>query len=232
MPAYNEAQNIEKTVRCCFDVLNDLTDDAEVVVTNDGSRDGTGEILSDLRKEFPRLKIETNDPNQGYGASLTRAIQASTGQIVVTIDSDGQFDIRDLHHMMPEFSENTTVLTGFRKAKQDGFIKVAGDRIMNRMIRWIFNVPFRDTNCALKLLNGPVIRSMNLEARGFQLPTEIVLKANALGLRVIEFPVNHSARTGGRSSLAPLKTAWQMLVFLLYLKRKITLFRKGVIRSL
>ncbi|MBN1878568.1 glycosyltransferase family 2 protein [bacterium] len=232
MPAYNEAQNIEKMVRRCFDVISGLTSDVEVVVTNDGSKDRTGDILYALQTEYPGLKVETNHPNQGYGAALARAIRASTGDIVITIDSDGQFDISDVSEMLPRFTESTVVLSGYRKTKQDAWIKVIGDRIMNRLIRLMFGVSYRDTNCALKLLNGPVIRKMQFEASGFQLPTEIVLKAHALGLIVTETAVNHAVRSGGRSSLAPFRTAWQMLIFLIYLKRKIALYKQGVIRSL
>jgi glycosyltransferase involved in cell wall biosynthesis len=232
MPAYNEEQNIEQTVRYCFEVLRSITPDSEVVVCNDGSVDRTGTILASLQAEYKDLKVVTNNPNQGYGAAMANAIAASTGDIVVSIDSDGQFDIADLHHMLPLFTGNLDVLSGYRTSKKDTFIKVFADRTLNRMIRLMFGVKYKDTNCALKLYRGSMIRSLNLEARGFQLPTEIMLKAHALNYTIAETPVTHRERKGGASSLAPWKTATQMLRFLLYVRRKITLYRKGVLRSL
>ncbi|HPQ41265.1 MAG TPA: glycosyltransferase family 2 protein [bacterium] len=232
MPAYNEAETIEKTVRYCFRVLAEYAEDVEVVVTNDGSRDDTGRILERLTAEFPGLVVGHNSPNRGYGDAMTRAIEVSTGDIIVTIDSDGQFDIADIREMLPMLQDPCRIVTGYRRAKKDSFIKVVADRVMNRIIRIMFKVSFKDTNCALKIMNGPMIRSMILEARGFQLPTEIVLKADALGFTVTESPVNHYPREGGASSLAPFRTGWQMLTFLLYLRRKIRLYLKGVLRSL
>ncbi|MBN1297818.1 glycosyltransferase family 2 protein [bacterium] len=232
MPAFNEAETIEKTVRYCFEVLRDCADISEVVVTNDGSRDATGEILLRLQQEFPDLVVITHSPNQGYGAALARAMDTASGDIIVSLDSDGQFDIADIRDMLPFFSDDVAILTGYRQGKKDSLLKVFADRVMNRMIRILFSVSYRDTNCALKLYRGALLHTLPLEARGFQLPTEIVLKAHALGWVIRECPVRHYPRAGGQSSLAPFRTAWRMLVFLAYLRRKITLYKKGIIRSL
>ncbi len=232
MPAFNEEANIETTVRCCFEVVARYCDDPQVVVTDDGSTDNTPSRLLTLAQTFPGLIVETNRPNQGYGAALARAMKRSTGDIVVSLDSDGQFDIADLESLLPQFTDGIDILTGYRKQKKDSWIKVFGDRAMNRMIRLMFSIPFKDTNCALKLYRGDVIRKMHLEASGFQLPTEIVLKSYFLGLSVREAPVNHYPRKAGRSGLAIIRTSWKMFIFLLYLRLKIWLFQTGVIRSL
>jgi len=232
MPAYNEEVNIEKTVRYCFSVLEDLDSDAEVVVTDDGSTDRTGSILTELSSEFSNLVLKKNEPNMGYGAALSKAISATSGDIVITMDSDGQFDITDIQELLPQFDESTDFLTGYRRAKKDSFLRVFADRVMNLMIRIMFGVPYKDTNCALKLLRGNLIRNLSLEARGFQLPTEIVLKGHALGLQVSEAPVDHKPRSGGQSGLATFRTAIQMFVFLVYLRNKIALHSSGIIGEL
>ncbi len=232
MPAYNEESNISDTVRRCFNALAAIDGDHEVVVTDDGSRDRTGEILTDLQAEFPTLKIVRHSPNQGYGAALSAAISESSGEIVISLDSDGQFDPEDGIRLVDRFGPETDVLTGYRESKKDTLFRVMADRIMNIMIRLIFWVKFRDTNCALKLYRGDFVRDLFLETRGFQIPTEIVLKSHALGFRVEEAPVSHRPREGGASALAPFKTAFQMTAFLFYLKLKILLFRRGILRSL
>ena len=154
MPAYNEEDTIEQTVRLCFDTLAAFPGNHEVVVTNDGSRDNTGQILMRLQQEFPLLVVAQNNPNQGYGAALAKAIECSTGDLVVSMDSDGQFDITELDRLLSGFGEDTDILTGFREAKQDSYVKVYGDRIMNLMIRLMFGVRYRDTNCAYKTIPG------------------------------------------------------------------------------
>ncbi len=232
MPAYNEENNIKKTVSRCLDILSGIQGDHEVIIVNDGSRDDTGRILSEIVRDDNRVVVLENSPNQGYGAAMARAMMKSSGDIVVSIDSDGQFDIGDLPTLLPQFTSETDVLTGYRRMKKDTLFRVIGDRIMNLMIRCMFHVPFKDTNCALKLYRGSFLRSMNLEARGFQLPTEIVLKAHFMGKSVREAPVHHRLRAGGTSTLAPIKTAWQMFVFLLYLRIKASIYQHGIIGNL
>ncbi|HDS29525.1 MAG TPA: glycosyltransferase family 2 protein, partial [Firmicutes bacterium] len=109
MPAYNEADNIERTVRECLDAfvsagietapVRDSSDGkpwGEIVVTDDCSKDSTGEILERLQKLHPNIVIVTHlERNQGYGRALSDAIAASRGEWVATIDSDGQFDPAD-----------------------------------------------------------------------------------------------------------------------------------------
>ena len=232
MPAFNEEKNIRKTVMDCFTVLNNLPGKHEVVVTNDGSTDKTADILRDLADKNDNLVVAVNSPNQGYGAALIKAIEASSGDVLVTIDSDGQFDISELPDLMSEFTDSIDILTGYRRAKQDSLFKVAADRVMNRMIRCMFGVAFKDTNCAFKVVRKSSLAMVMLEARGFQIPTEIVLKAHQAGLAVREAPVSHAARTGGSSSLAPFRTAFRMLSFLIYLRLKISVYKRRIIRSL
>jgi glycosyltransferase involved in cell wall biosynthesis len=232
MPAYNEQDNIENTVTSCFKTLDTIPGDHEVVVTDDGSKDSTGEILKRLSQTYETLVVERNEPNQGYGVALSRAIRTSKGDVVVSIDSDGQFDITELPELLAHFGDKIDILTGYRISKQDTRIKVLADRIMNLLIRVTFGVRYRDTNCAYKIYRGSTLRNMNLEASGFQIPTEIVLKAHALGLKLSESPIHHRSREGGSSALAPFKTALRMFTFLCYLRIKIALYRRGIIRRL
>ncbi|MBN1552597.1 glycosyltransferase family 2 protein [bacterium] len=231
MPAYNEEANIKQTVESCIEVLKGIPGEHEVVVTDDGSLDDTGKILKKLQKNYENLKITENKPNKGYGAALRKAVLASSGHLIVSIDSDGQFDIKELPLLLSQWETNMDILSGYRKAKKDSWVKVVGDRCMNRMIRLLFQVPYKDTNCAFKIYKGDMLRNMNLEARGFQIPTEIILKAHAKRMNISEAPVGHRERKGGVSALTPLKTAMGMAVFLCYLRIKICLYRRNILRD-
>src|SRR5947209_5860337 len=89
-PVYNEAEAIEPVVRYWAEVLKGSGLSAEIVLANDGSTDGTQEVLDRLCREFSNLKVISYMPNRGYGYALRTAIQGSSGEIVVTLDSDGQ----------------------------------------------------------------------------------------------------------------------------------------------
>ena len=232
MPAFNEEANIEKTVRDCDMALRKLQKGGEVVVTNDGSSDRTLEILRGLEKEYPNLVVVEHERNRGYGAALKSAIMASKGEYIVTIDSDGQFNIGELPAFFTAAVNGTAVVTGFRKKKKDTVFRVFANRGLNSLIRLLFGVRLNDINCAFRMYRGDVLRWINIESSGYQAPSEIMIKLKNLGYEVKEIGVDHLAREGGQSALKPLKTITQMTGFLVYLKMKTVLYRKGVLNSL
>lgn len=233
MPAYNEEANIEKTVRDCFVNLANLNIEGEVVVTNDCSKDRTGEILAKLHTEFKNLVVITHkDKNEGYGRALRDAIGASQGEVVATIDSDGQFDIYELWKLMEKLDKNLDMVVGYRDRKKDSFMKVLADRILNLMVRMMFGVKVRDTNCAFKLIRGDLIRSLRIETNGYQTPTEILLKMYYRGSKFTQVAVSHKKREGGQSSLKFFKTSWNFTCYLFYMKHKVYLWRRGVLAEL
>jgi len=230
MPAYNEEENISETVLRCLAVIDSLGVTGEVVVTDDGSRDKTGEILAQLRSRDSRVRIETNDPNQGYGNALRRAILAASGEKIATIDSDGQFDISELPELLQAMNGFRAV-TGYRKRKQDSLFRVIADRGLNLLIRMLFRIRLRDTNCAFKIYERNLIRGIEIETNGYQTPTEILLKLVTRGEPVAEAPITHSPRQAGRSALHPWRTMAEMLLFLLYMKLKQILYRRKIIAN-
>lgn len=233
MPAFNEEANIERTVRACQAALKAVDRTGEIVVANDGSRDNTLEILMGLANELPNLVVVSHAKNLGYGAALNNAIKASRGEYIVTIDSDGQFDIGELPGFLASpLNNGTAVITGFRKKKADTFFRVLANRGLNGLISILFGVRFKDINCAFRLYRGDVLRNIEIESRGYQAPSEIMIKLMNLGCGFKEVGVSHLAREGGQSALRPLRTIAQMTAFLLYLKMKVFLFKKGMLNSL
>lgn len=232
-PVYNEAGGIERVVRRWAEVLARTPLRAEIVLADDGSTDGTAAILARLCDELPLLRVVTHAPNRGYGFALHRAIQASRGEVVVTLDSDGQFDLADFPSLLALYRERSLdFVTGYRVKKRDGAVRVAADRGLNLLVRAMFAVDLRDTNCAMKLMRGELARSLRIEARGYPTPTEITLKLMALGAATAEAPVSHAERLAGHSKLRVVSTSVSMLRFLLYLRRKIGLYRAGILQTL
>ena len=232
-PVFNEQDNIEEVLIYWNEVLDDLDLSSEIVLTNDGSTDDTRQILARLRAAMPRLVVVTHERNHGYGKALTDSIQHSRGQWVVTIDSDGQFDLKDcipLLHMA--LSDSLDGVTGYRTKKKDTLFRVFADRVLNWIVRLFFGVNYRDTNCALKVIKGDFLRQINIEARGYPAPTEVCIKLTRLGAKLGEEGVSHAERAGGLSKLRPFQTSVNFLKFLTYLKFKIFLYNQKVIHSL
>ncbi len=229
-PCFNEAESIGAVVAEWDRVLSNIPRGSEIVLCNDGSTDGTGAILEQLRARHPRLRVVSFETNGGYGRALSAAIDATQGEYVVTIDSDGQFDLSDAMGLLGELEDGDyDCVTGFRKGKKDNLFRVVMDRGLNLLVRTLFDVKLRDTNCALKVAKGEVLRGLKIEARGFPTPTEICVRLAAQGCRIGEAGVVHRERAGGASKLHPWRTAFSMLRFLLYLRRKLKLYRARII---
>jgi len=229
-PCFNESESIAAVVAEWEAVLDRLAAPSEIVLCNDGSTDGTAAVLLELQRRHPRLRVVSFEKNGGYGRALSAAIDATRGAWVATIDSDGQFDLADGLRLL-ELAERQGVdcVTGFRQKKQDSLFRVAADRALNRIVRLMFGLPLRDTNCALKVARGEVLRGLRIEARGYPTPTEICVRLAARGCRLAEAGVSHRERAGGASKLHPWRTGWNFLRFLFYLRRKLKLHRARII---
>lgn len=232
-PAFNEEEGIAQVVRYWASVIHADGVRGQIVVANDGSMDRTLEILQGLQEKIPFLKIVDYKPNRGYGYALAQAIRAADGDYVVTIDSDGQFDAAEYRLLLAELQRGGhDLVTGYRKGKRDTFVRVLADRGLNVLVRLVFGLRLRDTNCALKLLRRDVAEALDIEARGYPTPTEILVKADTLGYRIGEVGITHMERLAGQSKLKTFRTAWQMGWFLVYLKLKQILYRARVLNRM
>jgi len=229
-PCFNEAEGIAAVVAEWEAVLNAWPHASEIVLCNDGSTDGTREVLDRVCATVPRLRVVHNATNGGYGRALSCAIAATRGDYVATIDSDGQFDVADAIRLLETLErDGYDAMTGWRMGKKDSALRVAADRGMNLLVRVLFGTRLRDTNCAIKVVRGDVLRGLRIEARGYPTPTEICLRLEARGVRLGELGVTHRERAAGFSKLHPFRTAWSFLRFLVYLRMKLKLSRAGII---
>ena len=231
-PVYNEEDNIEPVLARWQEYVSSQGIAAEFVLCDDGSTDHTGEILARLKSQIPILRTVAHDENRGYGNALASAIAHCKGQYILTIDSDGQFDLADVAGLLHAVTqEGYDAAVGRRTKKQDTWLRVLADRALNAIVRVMFGTRLHDTNCALKLVPRETLQGLRLDAAGYAFATEIALKLEAKGLRVAERPVQHIGREAGRSKLKALRTGWRMFRFLLHLRARLALYRAGIIRE-
>ena len=203
LPAFNEEGNIERAVREAFAGAAQITPDCEVVVVNDGSRDGTAAILKTLQAEFDaNLRVIEHAVNLGYGVALRDGFHATRGDLVFYTDSDNQFDLRELKDLIPLMDENDVVL-GYRLDRQDAWLRKLVSGGFNRLSSMAFGMLVRDLNCSFKLFRGDLIRGLRLDARDFFIDTELVARIHRGGYRYVQRGVRHYPRTAGRSTVRP-----------------------------
>ncbi|HET8522770.1 MAG TPA: glycosyltransferase family 2 protein [Thermomicrobiales bacterium] len=199
LPAHNEEANIEVVVRRALDVLPSYADDYEIIVVNDGSRDATPEIIDRLAQENPHVKPVHHPRNRGYGGALTSGFRASTGDYVMFMDADRQFDIADLGLLAP-FVRKFDIVAGFRMERNDPLHRRVFAEIFNVTVRILFGVHLRDIDCAFKIFRGDLLRSIDLTAPGALINTEIQAKARRQGATIEQVGVHHYPRVAGEAT--------------------------------
>jgi hypothetical protein len=204
LPAYNEEQVIASTVEQVTHELANLTRDFEVVVVNDGSTDRTGAVLSDLQKLDRRIRVLTHKRNQGYGATLADGFAAATKDLTFFMDSDGQFDIRELKRFLFLIDEYDAVI-GYRVKRQDTWMRKLNAWGWKLVVKLALGMHVRDIDCAFKLLRTDFLQRHPLETRGAMINAELLYRLNAAGCTLREVGVRHLPRRGGRATGANLR---------------------------
>ncbi len=199
LPAYNEETAIAKTVYTVVDVLSAWVQDFEVIVVNDGSKDNTRAIVEDVVAADPRVHLINHPANQGYGAALVSGFEAVTRDLAFFMDSDGQFDIRDLERFFPLIDQYDAVL-GYRVNRQDTWMRKLNAWGWKLLVGSVFGLRIRDVDCAFKLYRANFFREHRLETRGAMINTEILYKFTRAGYTYTQLGVRHLPRRGGRAT--------------------------------
>ena len=199
LPAHNEEHIIARTVCDVLEVLSCWVRDFEVIVVNDGSTDRTGAVVSSIAQNDARVHLVTHAVNQGYGAALVSGFNAASKELTFFMDSDGQFDIRDLKMFLPLVDKYDAVI-GYRIDRQDAWMRKLNAWGWKQMIRLVLGVHVRDIDCAFKLLRTEFLHSHPLETRGAMINAELLYKLNQSGRTYHEIGVHHLPRLGGRAT--------------------------------
>lgn len=196
LPAYNEEENIGEVTQVALATLPRYVDQFQIIVVDDGSRDRTADIVLGLARHDDRVRLIRHDRNRGYGAALATGFRATTGDFVMFMDADRQFDINDLRLLTP-FAADYDIVAGFRMERNDPLHRRVFAETFNVAVRVLFGVHMRDIDCAFKLFRGDLLRSIPLSAPGALINTEIQAKARRQKARVQQVGVHHYPRVAG-----------------------------------
>jgi glycosyltransferase involved in cell wall biosynthesis len=229
-PAYNEAEGIAAVVADWHDFLSSQgLADFEIVICNDGSKDDTGAILDRLAKSYPQLRPLHFGVNQGAAAALNAAIAATTGNWVLLIDSDGQFPIQNLPDMIEALRRSGGMAAiGIRRKKDAAFARF-GSWASGLLCNLAHGTRLADFNSAFKLVSGPVLRGLGLEAKGMNYSTEVTSRLLECGIVPVEVTIEHRPRTAGVSSMKLMRGARDRFLFVLYIMLRQALLGLGIL---
>jgi glycosyltransferase involved in cell wall biosynthesis len=199
LPAHNEADNIEAVVSRGLSILPGLVSDFEIIVVNDGSTDSTPEIINRLAAGNPAIKAVHHEVNRGYGAALTSGFAAATGDLIMFMDADRQFDIADITALVP-YVPHYDIIAGYRIRRQDPLYRKAYGKLFGIVVWILFGVRMRDVDCAFKIYRADLLKNLHLTAPGALINTEMLARSRRKGATVAQVGVRHYPRVAGQSS--------------------------------
>ena len=215
-PCYNEAENVRRVVAEAMDFLPTVSDDFEVILVDDGSRDATGEIADELAAGDARIRAVHHETNRGYGGALQSGFRAATRELVFYTDGDGQFDITDLAKLLPRIGE-FDVVNGYRRRRQDSAIRRVNAYLWGVLVQKVLGFRCRDVDSAFKLYRREIFDRIEMRSMGALIDAEILARAHRAGFTLTEVPVRHRRRIAGRQTGANLrviarafKELWQL----------------------
>lgn len=202
LPAYNEIASLEEAIGQCDRLQNEIAGGVEVIVVDDGSRDGSTMLLESLARTRPWLRVVTHQVNRGYGAALRSGFAGSRGEFVFYTDADNQFDITELIEHMP-LIHDADLLAGYRVYRYDPLPRLFVSWVYNRIVRLLFRVKVRDVDCSFKVIRRNRLDAILLSSDDFFIDTEIVARGRKWNWRIKEVGVRHYPRRAGKTTVRP-----------------------------
>lgn len=196
IPLFDEKDNLRPLFEKLKKVLTELGVGWEVVFVDDGSTDGSLEVLKELRSSDPRVRVFKLRRNFGKSAALDTGFRAVRGDRVIIMDADLQDDPEEIPALLQKIDSGYDLVTGWRADRHDRLIKKYTSRIYNLVTSTLTGIRLHDFNCGLKAFRREVIEEISIYG---ELHRYIPLLAHWKGYRVTEIPVRHHRRAYGKS---------------------------------
>jgi glycosyltransferase involved in cell wall biosynthesis len=203
-PCYNEEGNVRRVVGEAMAFLPTVSDDFEVILVDDGSRDRTGQIADALAADDARIRVVHHETNRGYGGALQSGFRAATRELVFYTDGDGQFDITDLARLLPRI-DRYDIVSGYRRRRRDSRLRRLNAWLWGRLVQRVLGIRSRDVDSAFKLYRREIFDHIEMRSMGALIDAEILARAARRGYTFAEVPVRHRPRIAGRQSGANLR---------------------------
>jgi len=198
-PAYNDGGTIASMVAAAWIALNQVTDDYEIIVVNDGSSDYTATMLNEISVRYPELRVITHPSNLGYGAALRTGFSAASKDWVFYTDGDSQYNPLELVNLVRALREGVDVVNGYKLTRNDSWMRIVIGRAYHYFVKFLFGIRIRDVDCDFRLIPRHILEEIELKSVSGAICLELVKKIEDAGYVFAEVPVNHYSRKYGVS---------------------------------
>ena len=196
VPVYNEERSIELLYDEIAAALDPLEREWEAVFVDDGSSDGSFAALTRLHARAPNVRVVRLRRNFGKAAALAAGFRQAAGEVLVTIDADGQDDPGEIPRLLAKLDEGFDLVSGWKTQRRDPLRRRVVSRVFNVVTGWVSGVRLHDMNCGLKAYRAEVVDGLALYG---ELHRFLPVLAHERGFRIAELPVHHRPREHGRS---------------------------------
>jgi glycosyltransferase involved in cell wall biosynthesis len=198
-PAYNDSGTIASLVITALRAAGRVTPDFEVLVVNDGSRDGTADIVDELAKVYPQVRVIHHPQNRGYGGALRSGFAGATKDYVFYTDGDAQYDPAELVDLWQKLGPDVDLVNGYKIQRSDPLHRIIIGRIYHHTVKLLFGLKVRDVDCDFRLMRRSIFDRVQLEKSSGVICLEMMKKIQDAGFRIVEVPVHHDHRAYGKS---------------------------------
>lgn len=198
-PSLNDAKILPYILAKTYAVAPTVARRFEVIVINDGSTDDTKEILKELTKHYPRLRVITHKKNRGYGGALISGFTSARKDWIFYTDGDGQYDPMELPKLVKAVRSGVDVVNGYKVKRGDSWYRVLVGILYNRLIQALYHPPIRDIDCDFRLIRRSLLKKITLTSTSGTICVELIMKLKAAGARFAEVGIHHYPRPFGRS---------------------------------
>ena len=221
VPVYNEEENVRLLFEKIQAVCETIGVAYEVLFVDDGSRDETFAVLSELSKQEPQLAVIRFQKNAGQTAAMAAGFEFAQGQRIVSMDGDLQNDPNDIPKLLEKLDEGYDLVCGWRKERQDKFLtRRVPSMVANWIIGKVTRVPIHDNGCSLKAYRASVIKQVPLYG---EMHRFIPAMSTVAGARIAEIVVTHHPRRFGKSKYG-LGRVWRVMLDIMAFKFIISVF--------
>lgn len=227
-PVYNDWGTIGSMVALAIATAEQITDDYEVILVNDGSEQHTVDVLNFVEKKFPQVRVVHHKKNRGYGGALRTGFLEARKDYVFYTDGDAQYDVRELKKLVPVMRPGIDVVNGYKIKRHDPWYRIVIGKCYHLVTKLAFSFTIRDVDCDFRLMRRGIFEKIQLEHNSGVICVEMIKKLHDAGCRFAEVPVTHFFRASGKSTFFRFGRIFRVGVDLTKLWWRLVVKKEGI----
>jgi glycosyltransferase involved in cell wall biosynthesis len=210
-PVYNDWGTIPSMTLLLNSVLEKVAEEYEIILVDDGSRQLTKDVLSELTKKIGKLRLITHEENRGYGGALKSGFYNARYDLVFYTDGDAQYNPLELTLLLDRFDDGVDIVNGYKISRSDPVYRKVLGKIYHYITRLMFGFKIRDVDCDFRLIRRSIFDDLKLEYNSGVICVEMIARMTKRGYRFEEVPVHHYYRVSGKSEFFNFKRLFVVL---------------------